>query len=286
MRSILGKTGPEWSDAAVNVAKKAAANKIVREAAAPGSTGHPGAGLLGSGIRKTGQELGQAVGQFGDATAQSGNVVGSQRDINYTPYPHPGGVQGEPIGIPHDREHLWGRDGGSTTPPPYTGNSPGTWSPPPFTGQAATPPPYNGPAINAGSPSPSSPKPKATGAVQYASPGSAVYSKPPAGPYVQGAGDPFARRPQLGADPFAGSRTAYVPPAPPGKGANPFQTPGANPFEVDPQAPPKILGRTAPREERAPGPIPSTVYPRGGDVGNMRNVLGDAAAVMNRGRKR
>lgn len=280
--SILGrvsgavdKAGAKAIDATVNAVnaananptmKAAKANPLVNESFAPGSTGNPLAGLAGSAVRKTASELTQALGDFGDDTAFSKNDAGAARDIGYTPFGPARPVQGPPIGIPEDKEH---RPASPTVI--MQGGAPGTGaSAAPQSGGSETPatPVYSAPKVRGGS-------------TPYAAPGSAVYSKPPAGPYVQGMGDPFARRPQFGANPFPGSSSSR-PPQPPGRGANPFETPGANPFEHTP----KVLGRTGPAEDRVPGPIPSKVYPRGGDVGNMRSVLGDAAEVMSRSRKR
>lgn len=271
--SILGRVsgavdaaGYKATDVITGAVKTARANPVVNEAFAPGSTGKPMAGLAGSAVRKTASEMGQAISHFGDDTALSKNDASSPRDIGYSPFGPARPVQGPPIGIPEDKEH---RPASPTVI--MQGDAPGTGAGavPQSSGSGAPPTPvYSAPKVRGGS-------------TQYAAPGSAVYSKPPAGPYVQGMGDPFARRPQFGANPFSGSSSSG-PPQPPGRGANPFETPGANPFEHTP----KVLGRTGPAEDRVPGPIPSKVYPRGGDVGNMRSVLGDAAEVMSRSRKR
>lgn len=118
----------------------------------------------------------------------------------------------------------------------------------------------------------------------FATPDSAVYSQPPAGPYVQGTGNPFSRRPDWPrtANPFDGQQSTGRPVAVNPNVVNPFGRPRVNPFADAPQ----VIGRTAPASDRMPGPVPSNeVYnsrSRGGNLSSIRNVLGDAAEVMNR----
>jgi hypothetical protein len=142
--------------------------------------------------------------------------------------------------------------------------------------KAQQPAPYEGPKVQQAN------QTMAPGT--YATPDSAVYSRPPAGPYVRGTGNPFSRRPDWPrtANPFDGQQSTGRPVAVNPNVVNPFGRPRVNPFAD----PPPVIGRTAPASDRMPGPVPSNeVYnsrSRGGNLSSIRNVLGDAAEVMNR----
>jgi hypothetical protein len=219
------------------------------------------------------QRLRAAGSEFATDSFFSKNDAAQTRTVGYTPFP------ASRVAFERFEQASPAKQGGrqgSTNPAetkaPDTGEGGAVTAP---VESVPTPPPYQGPAV-------SSAREIAPGT--FAAPDSAVYSQPPAGPYVRGTGNPFSRRPDWPrtANPFDGQQSTGRPVAVNPNVVNPFGRPRVNPFADAPQ----VIGRTAPASDRMPGPVPSNeVYnsrSRGGNLSSIRNVLGDAAEVMNR----